>query len=344
MKRRREVVSASDLLRICMAYGFCDMSLRQVAAWASATGLGQLSNVAVLKRLRACSDWLGYIVSRWLIERGLTTSLPPYQVRIIDATLVNQPGTEGVDWRVHLGYDIGRQKMTEIEVADKSQAETLERHRVNPDEVILADRGYAHPSAIAHLLEKKGHIIIRFCWATMPLYTAEGKKIDFIPLLQTLSPNEVGDWQVYLHHNGKVYPMRVVAIKKTEEATERERWKLRQRARMKKHKVDYRSLIAAGYIYLLTDFPAEKVGALEVLEMYRLRWQIEIAFKRLKSLLNLDGLRAKDPALARTYILSKIIGALVIEEMSGAALSFFPWGFRLPGEAGKPLACYGSVE
>jgi hypothetical protein len=64
LRRRREIASAADLLRLCLAYGLCDLSLRETAAWAQLTGIGQLSNVAVLKRLRQCEQWLGYLVLR----------------------------------------------------------------------------------------------------------------------------------------------------------------------------------------------------------------------------------------------------------------------------------------
>ena len=71
--RRREVDSAGDLLRMCLAYGLCDMSLRQVAAWAASIGLGRLSDVAVLNRLRKSDQWLGHIIAQWLFERGRRT-------------------------------------------------------------------------------------------------------------------------------------------------------------------------------------------------------------------------------------------------------------------------------
>ena len=72
---------------------------------------------------------------------------------------------------------------------------------------------------------------------------------------------------------------------------------------------------AAGHVLLLTsldplEYPAKRVGAL-----YRLRWQVEIAFKRLKSLLHLDALRAKDPELARAWIFTNLIAAFMIDDM-----------------------------
>lgn len=59
-----------------------------------------------------------------------------------------------------------------------------------------------------------------------------------------------------------------------------------------------------------------RVGAEQLGELYRLRWRIELAFKRLKSLLRLDRLPAHDKDLARAWIFSHLIAALLIEDFS----------------------------
>jgi IS4 transposase len=84
------------------------------------------------------------------------------------------------------------------------------------------------------------------------------------------------------------------------------------------------TLEAASHVLLLTsldpkDYPADRVAAL-----YRLRWQVELAFKRLKSLLHLDALRAKDPALARAWLYTHLIAALLIDDMVQQALDSPP--------------------
>ena len=62
LTRKRQVPSASVLLRLALAYGFCGLTLRQTAAWAEVAGVASLSDVALLKRLRASSDWLGLLL------------------------------------------------------------------------------------------------------------------------------------------------------------------------------------------------------------------------------------------------------------------------------------------
>ena len=186
-------------------------------------------------------------------------------------------------------------------------------------------------------LRSKAHVVCRIHWRNTPLHTAAGKRIDVVSLLRTVAANELSDWPVYVQEGDDVFPMRLIAIKKSKAAAEREKKHIRKEAKEHRWRVDVRTLAAADYIYILTDLPREQLPGIEVLELYRLRWQIELVFKRLKSLLKLDNLRAKSPQLSRTYILSKILGALMVEEMTGAALSFFPWGYRLPRAAAEPV-------
>ena len=80
---------------------------------------------------------------------------------------------------------------------------------------------------------------------------------------------------------------------------------------------------------MVTSLPAAQWTAQDILDLYRLRWQVELIFKRLKSLLHLDHLRAKGPALAQTYLLGKVLAALIIDTMSNRAARRCPALFDL---------------
>jgi hypothetical protein len=124
-------------------------------------------------------------------------------------------------------------------------------------------------------------------------------------------------------------PARVVAVRKSEAAAELARAKVLRERSKKSRNVDPRTLEAAGYVFVLTSLPAEALGAADVLELYRFRWQVELALKRLKSLLQLGRLPARNPPLLRTAPYAKLRAALLLEDFTDRFLAFSPWGYRL---------------
>jgi hypothetical protein len=107
LRRRRQICSATDLLRLVLAYSLCDWPLCLVGAWGVLIGIGQLSDVAVLKRLRLCLTWLGKLIVAWMIQRQMTLIQRPVRLRLVDATTISQPGSNGIDWRIHLTLNLG---------------------------------------------------------------------------------------------------------------------------------------------------------------------------------------------------------------------------------------------
>jgi len=336
--RRREIGSAGDLLRLALCYGLCDFSLRQTAAWAKLIGLGELSNVAVLNRLRGASDWLGHLILRWLQDHGLTTQAPRARVRLLDASVISKPGSKGTDWRLHMGLDLAELRITSVELTGPEGGETLSRHEFAPGEIVVGDRGYAQRAGVAKALEQEAHVLIRLNWQNFPLGTPSGASLDLLESLELLEPGEIGDWQVQFRAEGRVYPVRLVAVRRSQAAAEKEQKRIRHEATRKGRKPNPNSMRAAHFIYLITDLPSDALPAAEALELYRLRWQIEIAFKRLKGILHLAKLRAKDPELARTYLYAKILGALIVDHFCTAAPDFFPWGYPIFGHSSELLA------
>ncbi len=117
---------------------------------------------------------------------------------------------------------------------------------------------------------------------------------------------------------------RLVIARKPAEATEQQHKRLRRKASRKGSKTDPRTLRSAGFMMLLTSLPPERAAAAEVVRLYRMRWQVELAFKRLKSLGRFDALPASDPRLARTWLLAHLIAAVLIETSLGEDLDSPP--------------------
>jgi hypothetical protein len=327
--RRRQVRSAQALLRLALAYSLCDWPLRTVAAMSERLGLGSLSDVAVLKRLRRCGPWLGWLVGQWCRAHGLAVPAASGRLRLVDATTVSGPGSSGADWRLHTSYDAERGMFDELLLTDGRGGDSLSRIQLQPKDVVVADRGYAHPEALGAVEAAGAWLVVRFPWNNLPLHSPEGRDWDLLSFLGSLPAVAVGEAAVHVTLHGRCLPARMVGVRKTAAAAAAARRRLERDARRKGKVLDARTLECAGYVFVLTTLPPA-VAAHQVLEIYRLRWQVEMAFKRLKSVLRFDQLRAKDPELARTYLYGKLLGALLVDELTVRSRRFFPWGFPLP--------------
>src|SRR5258708_7426514 len=132
-----------------------------------------------------------------------------------------------------------------------------------------------------------------------------------------------GEVQVRIHEGTKgslpsePLTLRLIIRRKDPEQAEAELKRLLKDAKKRGKQPDPRSLEAAKYILLLTSLPASAFPPADILTLYRFRWQIELAFKRFKSLAGLDMLPAKKPELARAWIYARLIVAIIAEQIAG---------------------------
>lgn len=337
--RRREIASAESLLRLAMVYGFCGFSLRHTAAWAQTSEIAQLSDVAVLKRLRKAAPWLGRILGAKLAQRT-QARLPAasgLRIRLVDATTISAPGSKGIDWRIHLGFDLRSLTVDEVQLSDDRGGESLRRFAGTANDLIIADRGYAHRAGMAQVLEAGGHFLVRLNWQNVPLAEPSGEPFDLLGFLRRAPDAGMAEATVHFAKDKKLplpqVPLRIIAVRKSEAAAEQQRLAIRKSRAKKQRMADPRTLESAGYTFVLTSVPRTVLDSAAALELYRFRWQIELAFKRMKSLLDLDALPAKDPGLAQTILYTKLLAALLLEDFTDRFLSISPWGFPLPASA-----------
>lgn len=339
--RRREVKCAADLLRIVLGYAVCDWPLRTLGAWCEMKGLGHLSAVALRKRLKHCNRWLGKLIMA--IFQAEQIRLPAQagglQLRIQDATTVSHPGSQGTNWRLHLSLNAGQGCIDGVELTDVHGGETLARFPVQPGEIRLADAGYAQPVGLGSFLHNSGQIVVRFSWQNLRLEEEDGRRFDLIAWLGEPGRASTGEQErtVWLPTPQGRFALRMVVCPLPPDKAEEARRRARKASAKKKHNVDERTLLAAGFVLLLTNLPTERWSARAILQLYRIRWQVELVFKRLKSLLVLDGLRAQDSELAQTYLLGKVLGALLLGKMTGRIYSCISADWDLQA---RPISCW----
>lgn len=341
--RAREVRNAETLLRLALAYGGCGMSLRETCAWAEASGIASLADPSLLERLGKAAPWLGDIVGALIAEQAKVPAgrWAGYRLRALDATSICQPGADRTTWRLHVGYDLASGQVDHVELTDVHGAENLQRLTYAPGDIALCDRYYARPRDLRPVIEAGADFIVRTGWNSLRLLLADGAPFDLFAALAAQAEQQ-GEVQVRIHEGATGTPpaapliLRLVIRRKDPEQAEAERKRLLKDAKKRGKQPDPRSLEAANYILLLTSLPADVFAAADVLALYRFRWQIELAFKRMKSLAGLAGLPAKKPELARAWIYARLIVVLIAEQIAGQVPESPPSG---PDKTGrKPIA------
>ena len=329
LRRARGFPDAVVLLRTLLVHLAGGCSLKETATNAQQAGWCDVSAVALFKRLRSAEQWLRWMADQ-LWQRHPTPSLPQgYRVRAIDATTVGRPGRRGTDWRLHFSVNLEDLQCDFFQVTDTYQGETFRRIPVAPGDLVLGDRCYGTPPGIAHVAQAGGHVLVRVNHRALPLFASDGEPFRLAQELRATRLGEVREWPTVVRHDGRDYPGRLVAVKRDRWSACLERRALRKRASKKQKKLSRTALFLAGYFFVWTDVPAEVLDAASVLAWYRCRWQIELYFKRMKSILGLGDLPKRREDSCRAWLHGKLLVALLLERLLDAAEHFSPWGYEL---------------
>lgn len=334
LKRKRKIESPEVLFRLLLIHFAEGKSLRTTAAYARESGLCDINDSALLHRLRESVEWLRWMSLSLLKEfEGLEKPIEyveKHRVRVVDATMISEPGSTGSDWRLHYTMNLEDLHCDTFKVTDYGTGESFRNFPVQPDDLMVGDRVYCNPKSIMHVLDKGGNVLVRYHSTNLPLFNARGKRINVLTRLRKLGKKEIGDWDVYLSgKNEEKVKGRLCAIRKSHSAIERSKEKIRRNAIKKQKKVNPETYEFAEYIILFTTVNRHRLKKKDVMYLYRARWQIEIAFKRLKGILSLGHLHKVDPESCKAWLYGKMFVALLIERIHKEAESFSPWGYPM---------------
>jgi hypothetical protein len=347
LRRCRNFRDAESLLRTLLIHLIDGCSLRETAARAKIGAIADVSDVALLKRLNGSGEWFRWmatgLMAQWIDSKAFSLFPPNLRVRMVDASCVSEPGSKGTDWRLHYSVDIPSLRCNELKVSGAETGETFLNFRADPDCLYVGDRGYCHREGICHVVNGGGHVLVRMNITTLPLVNAQtGRTFSIVKRLRTLGSKQIADWPVSFQWEKQTITGRVCAIKKSRAATQQARDKILAEYSKKQKTPQPETLEAAGYVAVFTTLPAKMIKPATALEVYRGRWQIELVFKRLKSIIGIGELPKKDPRGALAWIHGMIFCAFLIDAFITAGERFSPWGFPLTeleeGGISQPLA------
>jgi hypothetical protein len=300
LRRARDFPNAETLLRVLLLHIGNGCSLAETAVRARHLGIA-VSPVAVFKRLRASEEWLRWLAQELRGQQRLAMETQGRLVRVVDGTSVSEPGSTGTDWRVH--------------------------YAINLANIVLGDRVYATSVGVAHVARAGADILVRLHRTALPLFDEAGRRVNILQRFRSLPVGHVRQWNTRVRcADGSWVPGRLLAVRRSVQSIRIVRARMARYAKKHRKVISPESWKAAAYFAAWTTLP-DTFSAPEVLELYRLRWQIEMAIKRLKSLLGLGHLPKKDPASARAWLHGKLFISLLVERMVETANSFSPWGY-----------------
>jgi len=345
LKGLRKDKAAENYMRTLLIHLACGYSMRETVSRAKLARLADITDVAFLKRLRKSKDWLHSMCVALFEEQGVSMdSSSDFQVRLFDATTIKEPGKTGSLWRVHYSVRIPSLicdffKITETK--GQGTGESFFQFSIRKGDYIIADRGYSTAPGIHHVESKKAYVMVRVNTQSLLILNLKGRQFPLLTNVTAIKrTGTVRSWRVLIPgRSGATVEGRICVIRKTEQAIKLAHEKLKRNAQNKGHSTRPETLEYAKYVIIFTTFPEDSFSDFDVLDWYRTRWQVELIFKKFKSIAQLGHLPKRGDDSSKAWLYGKLFVALLNEKLIDYAVSISPWGYVLEKQpTPKPLA------
>lgn len=312
--RRRKLPDAAALIRMALAYALTDLSLKDVAAWATSLSLTEITGPGLFYRLRQAEGWLERVLGETLAAH-LPRDASGLPIRVVDATVINGPGEVPVHWRAHVLISAVTGAIRSVQLTGDEGGEKLSRHTFRQGEVILGDRGYGTARGLHAATQQGARIVVRFHPDTLRTCDTKRQRI-YLKQHEDQVPT-----------TGAVEFPILVPIPPPPSRSDK-KWKSAKAMAWIAARAVAGRTRAGEVIWILTTLP-QGVPPLAIMGLYRLRWQIELIFKRLKSLLHLDTLPSRQGPTAKSWMLARFLAAALAQRLVEPNGPLSPWGYEL---------------
>jgi hypothetical protein len=337
LRRARGIPDAATLLRLLLVHLADGCSLAETVARCREWGWCQISVVALLKRLRSAAGWLNWLCQHLWFQRGRRLARVGRRVLAVDSTMVVEGGPRGSQYRIHYALNLADLRCEFFQLTGQAVGESLTHFPVRPGDLLIGDRGLCQARGVADVLARGADVLVRVALHNLPLFSPDGIRLRCLPRLRRIRVGEVREWPACVRgSDGQLHAGRLIALRRSGRSAAAARRRARRKATRNGLQIQKPTLEAAAYFMVWTSVATAALAPHAALELYRLRWQIELAFKRSKSLLGLGQLPKRNAQSSQAWLYGKLLVALLIERLIEEAESLSPWGYPLP--APQPLA------
>jgi len=315
LQRAREIKTPEDLLRLLLLYVTEGQSMAGISAIANLSGTAMMSKVAVHKRIQNSGEWLKWICTHIYRNAGLLVEKPEYlkdrNVLLVDASEDSKGGAERLFFMLHYCMDLFTFSSREFLITEEATGEKLSNFtQLGPEDIVIGDRAYATLAGLSHLKKHGADYVLRLRGRAFNIYDEKEEKLDLMKEFSRLKTWEYGEITGWCVINGEKEPVRICALRKDGMAEWAGKKKLHSSGlHVSKLREEYNK-----YIIVITSV-GKDITAEQLLQLYRMRWQIEIAFKRLKSLFRYNEMPARKTENIKTWFYGKLLLAALCENL-----------------------------
>ena len=316
-----KITTVDELWRVLFLHVGADLPLRDTAALLAITGGPMISPNRIHMKLRRSAAYVQALLTQ--ISDQLETVEPErwggYEMIAVDGSSVSCPGAKGTDARIHAAIRLSDLHIQQAITTDESEGETLRRFFFTPGQLAIVDRCYANPAGVAWVRHCNADVLARLNRGALPLYDEEQNAIDVVAWARELPDGIAQERKVWVHAEtdcgDQWFVGRLVGKKLPDDKAKEAQRRLRKEQGAK---VTADSLEMAGYVLVFTTADESRLTAEQVLEAYRLRWQVELLFKRWKSLGGLDQVPTSRNDTTLAWLSIKLLLGILVERMIGS--------------------------
>ena len=228
-------------------------------------------------------------------------------------------GASEANCKLQAGYEYKRGQLGFFQVSagtrpDQAYSPALPG-LVAKGDLVLEDLGYFKVKTFRQYHDKGAYFLSRFLVGTTICQADTGKSLDVGGILHRFN----GDFLELNVVLGTVIkeqtPCRFIALRVCEQAANKRRRKLLKEAKKKGRTPSQAHLALCDWTLLITNVPADLLPATMAYELYRVRWQIELLFKQLKSVMRIHKSDTGLENRLRCELYGKLLMAVLIHRV-----------------------------
>jgi len=315
------------LMHALMTHVGCDLPLRQTVAVLAEAGVVDINHVNLHRRMKRAAPLIQELVSRLGAKRSdvVLERWGGYVPILLDGSVVVTPKYSEWDGRLHAAMRLPDQCIVQAHISTTQTGESLKRFSFEPGELAVGDRGFANPVGIQSVLAQGADVLVRVNRSSLPLYDDATKALDLHAWVQGLGDSKRTHARTVYTQGPKTARIDGRLIAKRLPREKRDEARKRARAEFGDDQV---ALELSEWLLVFTTTAKARLSDAQTIELYRLRWQVELLFKRMKSLSNLGALPNYRPESVLTWLALKVLLYMCAERLAqpptAPATSGFP--------------------